>query len=116
MAKERGLPLVGLAAATEQPYEAVPPAVAESLAQDGFDVSAFRPRQVEDADLQEAVRIIAIDCEFRDAARVSANLQRWNDVPKVSADLPGSINAIRRHVVQLVDEFARAASVEARER
>src|SRR5688572_17857290 len=46
LAKERGLTLTSVAAATEEPYDRVPPAVAASLAQEGIDVSNFRPRRV----------------------------------------------------------------------
>lgn len=88
-----GLPYTALAAAAEDPYDAVPPPVAEFL---GID--DFKPRHVETADLENAARVIAIDCDV-------AGAERWEDVPKVSEDFDGSVAAIRRHVQALVEEL-----------
>ncbi len=98
IATERGLPWIAIAAAAEEPYDAVPPQVAAALERDGFDVRAFKPRPVAPEDLRNAAKVVAIDC---DLTKVDANgtaIESWTDVPKVSADLPGSIASIRRHV------------------
>ena len=98
LAEEQSLPWRAIAAAAEEPYEAVPAKVAELLEQDGFDVRAFEPRRVTTDDVQTAAKIVTIDCNV-DAN--GAAVENWDDVPKVSVDLDGSAAAIRRHVAAL---------------
>lgn len=107
LAEERGLAMSASAAATEEPYAEVPAAVAEFLESDGIDVSAFRARRVASSDLEAAARVVTIDCDPATIPASSATVERWDDVPKVSADLHGSIAAIRRHVAELVDELTK---------
>lgn len=106
LAKERGLPLTGVAAATEEPYDRVPPPVAAALAQEGIDVSAYRPRRLENEAAARALRIVAIDCDLGKAAIGASSAERWDDVPKVSDDLAGAMRAIRRHSEKLLQELA----------
>ena len=80
------------AAASDEPYDAVPEPVADFLQREGFDVRSFVPRRVTDDDRRNATRVIEID--------------QWKDVPKVSDDLHGSAAAIRRHVEELVEELS----------
>lgn len=110
LANERGLPLTGVAAATEEPYDRVPPPVAAVLAQEGIDVSNYRPRRVEKKDVVRALRLVAIDCDLSKTDTGSLLAERWDDVPKVSEDLPGAMRAIRRHVEKLVQEMAEPQS------
>lgn len=101
LAEEHALPYTAIAAAAEEPYEAVLPPVVELLEREGFAVRAFKPRHVQPEDVQAAARIVSIDCG---AAGVEAT-ERWDDVPKVSDDLHGSAAAIRRHVEELAAEL-----------
>lgn len=94
-----GLPVRGIAAAGEDPYDAVPVPVAERLAQEGVDVGDFKPRRAEAGELEEAARVIGIGCDVPGAN------ERWDDVPAASEDLEGSFDAIRRHVDALVAEL-----------
>lgn len=99
LAEEQALPYAAIAAAAEDPYDAVPDSVAEFLEREGFDVRGFRPRRVDERDVRNAARIIAIGCN------VLANAERWDDVPQASEDLAGSAAAIRRHVQALAEEL-----------
>jgi len=101
LAEEHALPYAAIAAAAEEPYEAVLPPVVELLEREGFAVGAFKPRQVQPEDVRGAARIVSIDCE---PAGVEA-VERWDDVPKVSDDLHGSAATIRRHVEELAAEL-----------
>jgi arsenate reductase len=100
LAVERGLPFVATAGSAEEPYDAVPAAVADRLHSDGFDVRAFKPRRASAADIDGAAKIVTIGCDLPDVAAV-----QWNDVPAASEDLEGSVNAIRRHVEALAEEL-----------
>ncbi|MEA2490070.1 MAG: hypothetical protein QOH21_1862 [Acidobacteriota bacterium] len=109
LAEERALPYHAIAAAAEEPYAAVPPPVAGLLLREGFDVSQFKPRHVEQGDANGAVKIVSIDCNVGalDAAihAEAPSVEHWDDVPKVSEDLDGSAAAIRRHVETLVEDL-----------
>lgn len=105
LAREQTLPFMALAAAAEEPYDAVPPKVAELLGREGFNVGSFKPRRVEPADLRAASRVISIDCDLSKLDMQGARVERWDDVPKVSVDLPGSAGAIRKHVELLVGQL-----------
>jgi protein-tyrosine-phosphatase len=98
LAQEHALPQVAVAAAAEDPYDAVPEPVAGLLERDGFDVRTFTPRRVEDDALKSATRVIGIGCGL-------AGVEHWDDVPQASEDLHGSAAAIRRHVEELVEEL-----------
>lgn len=100
LAEENALPYVAVAAAAEDPYDAVPEPVAGFLQRDGFDVHAFIPRPVDERDVSGATRTVAIGCDL-----AGAQVERWNDVPAASDDLEGSAAAIRRHVEALVEEL-----------
>jgi protein-tyrosine-phosphatase len=95
LAAERHLDYVGVAAAAEAPYDAVPQPVADFLQRDDIDVRTFQPRRVAAADIANAAKVIVIDC--------NAEGERWDDVPKVSVDLEGAAAAIRRHVAELAE-------------
>jgi protein-tyrosine-phosphatase len=105
LAEQTGLDYVAIAAAAEQPYPAVPPPVADFLERDGFDVRAFKPRHFETDDVSTAARIVSIDCDLAASGLADSGAERWDDVPKVSEDLPGSAAAIRRHVEVLAEEL-----------
>ena len=104
LAEERGLDVVAVAAAAEEPYDAVPTPVADHLQREGFDVRAFKPHRIGPGEIGTAARIIAIDCQVPEAGSAGV-IERWDDVPQASEDLEGSAAAIRRHVEALAEEL-----------
>jgi hypothetical protein len=84
--------------------------VAEFLESDGIDVRALHPRRVAASDLETAARVVTIDCDPTTIPASAASIESWNDVPKASEDLHGSVAAIRRHVEQLIAELTRRRS------
>jgi arsenate reductase len=105
LAQECALPYVAVAASAEDPYAAVPAPVADFLERDGMDVRSFKPRHFEPSDVQGAARVVSIDCDLAAANLTGTAVERWDDVPKVSEDLPASADAIRRHVEALAEEL-----------
>lgn len=105
LAERVGLGYRAAAVAAETPYDAVPEKVAAFLLQEGFDVQSFKPRQVAAADLDAAAKVVSIDCDLAKLDTNGVAVERWDDVPKVSADLPGSAAAIRKHVETLVAQL-----------
>src|SRR5687768_17985655 len=55
--------LRGVAAAGEDPYDAVPAPVVERLAREGLDLGDFKPRLVEPEEIGAAARVISIGCD-----------------------------------------------------
>ena len=102
LAEREGLPHRAAAVAAETPYDAVPENVASFLAREGFDVASFKPRQVSESDLTSAEKVVSIDCDLTQLDAAGVAIERWDDVPKVSEDLPGSAEAIRKHVEALI--------------
>lgn len=107
MAEAEGLPYVAAATAAETPYEAVPKPVAEFLEKDGFAVASFKPRRVTADDLTSATKVVSIDCDLTKLDTKGVAVETWDDVPKVSADLPGSVAAIRKHIETLVAQLRK---------
>ncbi|HWW61247.1 MAG TPA: hypothetical protein VN181_07765, partial [Thermoanaerobaculia bacterium] len=107
LAAARGLSITATAAAAEDAYAEVPAVVADALCAEGFDVSEFRPHHAGASEVESASRIVTIDCDASTIPQARVVVEEWNDVPKVSDDLAGSIAAIRLHVVQLIDDLSR---------
>jgi len=94
MAKERGMAVRAVSRGTA-PDDSVPGAVVAALHEDGFDVAAFRPEPLRDADVAGAARVVAIGVDIGAwKARAGARLERWDDVPPVSEGYPGARDAI----------------------
>lgn len=105
LAADRGLPFVGTAAAAEDPYDAVPTPVADHLHREGFDVRELKPHHAALEEIEAAARIVTIGCDLSGAESGAVISDRWDDVPAASEDLDGSVAAIRRHVVALVEDL-----------
>ena len=106
IAQERALPFVGISAAADEPYDAVPEPVAGLLEREGFAVRALKPRAVDPRELTSAAKVISIDCDLAAVDLAGVSVERWEDVPMASVDLAGSAAAIRRHVEALAAALA----------
>ncbi len=104
LAGEHGLLVEAFSAGTE-PDPAVNAAVIEQLRVDGLPVPDSPPRQVTDADLGSAARIVSLGCDLTGRLPAGVTPLDWSDVPPVSADLPAARHAILAHVEQLVAEL-----------
>lgn len=105
-ADQRGLKVTSAVAGTE-PETTVWPEVVDLLRQDGIELAQHHPRRVTQGDLDGADRVIALGCELTGFDLQHARVERWDDIPLASQDLPGAQAAIRKHVARLVDEVNR---------
>lgn len=105
LAAERGLALTAEAAGTE-PDPAIAPGVVAALRAEGVELGQTRPRRVTAADTARAERVVTFGCELGEATPASVSVERWDDVPAVSENLPLARAAIRRHLERLLDECA----------
>ena len=107
IARERGLHAHAVSRGAAPDSDSVPPAIAEALRGDGFDVSSFRPAKVSARDVAGAARIVTIGVELQpDAgAGVAVPRERWDDVPPASVDYARSRDALLVHVRALAAEL-----------
>lgn len=100
----------GLAARAESrgltPDTAVPPAIAERLRGDGFDVAAFTPRALAPADLDGAERLVLIGVEAPPwAVRPGLLVEKWDGVPPASENYDGARDLMKRRIQALLDAW-----------
>ena len=105
LAAQRGLAITVAAAGTE-PDPAIAPGVVAALRADGIDLGQRRPYRVTAGDTARADRVITFGCELGEAMPAAVPVERWDDVPAVSENLPLARAAIRRHLDRLLDECA----------
>lgn len=107
MAKERGIALRAVSRGTA-PDASVPAAVVEALRGDGFDVAAFKPQRLTEADVLAADRVIAIGVDLGEVgARARTRVVRWDDIPPFAASYPHARQAILSHIGSLLGDFER---------
>ncbi len=105
MAKERGLALRAVSRGTT-PDPSVPAAVVEALRGDGFDVSAFVPQRLSEADVRAADRVVAIGVDLGEVgAKARRGVVRWDDIPPFSVSYPAAREAIRTRIASLLAEL-----------
>ena len=105
LAAERGLAITADAAGTE-PDPEIAPGVVAALRAEGLDLGQQRPRRVTAAETARAERVVTFGCELGEAMPAAVPVERWDDVPAVSENLPLARAAIRRHLDRLLDEYA----------
>ena len=89
-----------------EPDAAVSPAVAQLLSEEGLGGHADRiPRLVTAEALSRALRVISLGCNASHLAPPGLVIERWDDVPPPSQNLPAARDLIRGHVEQLVNEL-----------
>ena len=109
LADQWGVSLHATSAGTEPDAE-VPPTVVALLRADGIDVADYRPRRVTVEELATAHRIVTFSCDLGDLEHPGMVVERWDDVPSPSQNLPGARDGIRDHVVHLVVAMKHADS------
>ena len=109
MAKERGLN-VRVASAGTDPDSTVSPAVAAHLKRQGYPAPQSKPRKVDPKDFESADVVISIGCDLTALPEPRGNLLRWDEVPPLGEDFARADEAIRRRVIELIEELLRSAS------
>jgi protein-tyrosine-phosphatase len=109
LAKQRGVAVRAVSRGTS-PDASVPDAVVEALHEDGFDVAAFEPRALSDADVSTAACVIAIGIDLGYAtARAGTRLERWDDIPPVSSSYRDARRVIVSRLRSLLRSLERRA-------
>ena len=84
------------------PAPAVTPLMVSALAEDGFDVAAFRPIALTPADIAAADRIVSFGMEVPDALPIT---MRIDDVPALSQDYDAGRDRINQVLDRLLIEL-----------
>ena len=90
-----------------QPDAEVSPAVASHLTKNGYAVPIAKPRRVTSKDLAMADVVISIGCDVKGLPLPANKLRTWDEVPSPSEDFARADEAIRKRVVDLVEELIR---------
>ena len=90
---EQGLNVHATSAGTE-PDPDISPNVITGLLQDGIDVRDRRPRRLTTEDLAKASHVVSFGCDLSELAPPGLPVERWDDVPAVSADFATARDAI----------------------
>jgi arsenate reductase (thioredoxin) len=109
LAKERGLN-VRVASAGTDPDPTVSPAVAAHLKRQGYPAPKSNPRKVIPKDLKSADVVISIGCDLSDLPESRGKLVRWDEVPALAEDFARADEAIRKLVIELIEELVRPGS------
>jgi protein-tyrosine-phosphatase len=110
LARERGLRVAAASRGTH-PDSLVPAVVAAGLRDDGFDVSAFRPRRFTLDDLDGAMLVVALDADVDPLVRGSRPVLHWDALPSVTTNYAAGRAAIAQRVARLVDSLAAARRI-----
>ena len=101
MAAARGVDARAESAGLE-PDDAIPPGVVQGMAGDGFDVRARRPRRPAATDVDAATTVVTFACDVGALGGAAARVERWDDVPAVSADFARARDVIVARVGRLL--------------
>jgi arsenate reductase (thioredoxin) len=105
-AQARRLPYRAVSRASALDSDNVPDFVKAPLAEEGFDVSAFRPRAVTRDDVAASDHVISISTTLPvDDAPIAPTIEQWNDIPAASADFAQSRAAIKAHIAELLQRL-----------
>lgn len=101
MAKERGLNYEAQFKGTD-PQDSLTTGTRLGLAQDGFDVSKFKPALVTGLDVSNADRVITFDCQLPSGAHPK-DVAQWDGIPPISKDY----EAARDQIVSKINELLK---------
>lgn len=101
LAEQHNLPWRAVCGGTK-PDEAIVPSVLEWLKAEGFPTPTRLTHRVTAANLSNATRVVAMNCESNDPTFAKVTVENWDDVPPVSHDLPTARAIIRAHVEKLI--------------
>lgn len=106
LAKERGLNVRVESAGTEPDTE-VAPAVRRHLTEQKYAIPTDRPHKVTSDDIASADIVVSIGCNLRGLHVPATALRTWDDVPSPSENFAAADKAIRKRVLDLVEELVR---------
>ena len=105
LARERGLPVRAISRGTA-PDARLPEFMVRALRAEGFHVDAFAPTRFDSSALAGAIHVVSFDVPPLPVTTVP--VERWDQLPSVTADYARGSSAIKARVEALVDSLAAA--------
>jgi len=102
LVRERGLPFRAISRGTA-PDARLPDFMSRQLGAEGFDVAGFTPTRFDSTALSNAIQVVSFDVPALAVAGLP--LQRWDNLPSVTADYARGSGAIKARVAALVDSM-----------
>ena len=109
LARECGIEARATSAGPE-PDAAIPPRVRDGLAADGLDPGVPVPRALVRDDAASAWRVVTLGCELGTLSPPGVAVERWDDVPAVSAGFARARDVIVARVRTLLATLPAGAS------
>ena len=106
LASDAGVPIRATFAGTE-PDPGIAPAAAAGLLAEGIDVRDQATHRVTPGELRQAWRVVSFGCDLQELAP-DVRVERWDDVPAVSASYRAARDAIVARLPGLVEASATA--------
>lgn len=107
LARERGLRMHAVARGTV-PDERLAPVAVDGLVADGLKAPEGRPQLVRREELAAARRAVALGCDLSRVAPTGVRVDRWDEIPPMSADYAAARGAIVKRVRALLEELEGA--------
>jgi len=107
LARERGLAVRAIARGTV-PDERMAPVAMKGLVADGLKAPEGKPELVRPEELAGAGRAVALGCDLSRVTRTGVRVDRWDEIPPMSADYAAARDAIIKRVKALLDELEAA--------
>jgi protein-tyrosine-phosphatase len=104
LARERGLAVRAIARGTV-PDERMAPVAVKGLVADGLKAPEGNPVLVRPEELAGARRTVALGCDLSRVAPRGVRVDRWDEIPPMSADYAAARDAIVKRVKTLLDEL-----------
>jgi arsenate reductase (thioredoxin) len=104
LAAERGLAVRAIARGAD-PQADLSGSAVKGLKSDGMSPTLDAPRPLAASELRNSARVVAFDCEQPGMKALKGMDDCWDDVPAVSADYDRARDAIRVHVVAMVEQM-----------
>jgi arsenate reductase len=89
------------------PDSALNAAAKKGLITDGFEVQGWKPAPAGKRDLENAYRVITLDCILPETQHPSKPVTQWKGIPSISADYNSGRDSIVKKVQALVAELAQ---------
>jgi protein-tyrosine-phosphatase len=103
LAREKGLSLYAIARGTHPDAELSAKTVS-GLREDGLTPEDSIPRKLTGEDLRSAHRIVSF-CDLPGEYHQKSNVERWDDIPPVSADYRAARDAIAARIQTLIESI-----------
>jgi len=104
LAKEKGLSYKAIFRGIN-PDTAISKDAEKGLIGDGFNVKDWRPKLLNQHDLNSASEIVALDCILNPKDSLSKRVYYWNGIPPISNDYQAARNYILQKITILVNEL-----------